>query len=42
MDYLEYPVQIIVGKENQANEDVKQEVMVFEADTDKFEWLQTI
>jgi len=40
MDYLQYPIQIIIGKENQANEDVKQEVMTFQFWEDKFEWLR--
>jgi superfamily II DNA/RNA helicase len=39
-DYLEYPIQIIIGKENQANQDVKQEIMIFDNEEDKYVWLE--
>ena len=39
MQYLRNPVQIMVGKANQVNEDIKQEVVIFEKLEDKMEWL---
>ena len=39
LDYLNNPVQIIVGKENEANEDIKQEFVVFEKLEEKMEWI---
>lgn len=38
-DHLNDPIQIIVGKQNQANEDIKQEFVVFERLEDKMEWV---
>lgn len=38
-EYLRDPIQIIVGKENQANEDIKQEFVVFEKLEDKMLWV---
>ena len=38
-DYLTDPIQIIVGKQNQANEDIKQEFVVFEKLEDKMLWI---
>lgn len=38
-EYLNDPIQIIVGKQNQANEDIKQEFVVFERLEDKMEWI---
>ncbi len=38
-EFLTDPVQIIIGKQNQANEDVKQEFVVFEKLEDKMEWV---
>lgn len=39
LDYLRSPVQIVIGKENQANLDIKQEVVVFEKLEEKMDWL---
>ena len=39
MQYLRNPIQIMVGKANQVNEDIKQEVIIFEKLEDKMEWL---
>jgi ATP-dependent RNA helicase DDX42 len=38
-EFLNDPVQIIVGKQNQANEDIKQEFVIFTSLEDKLEWM---
>lgn len=38
-EFLADPVQIIVGKQNQANEDIKQEFVIFTSLEDKLEWI---
>lgn len=38
-EFLNDPVQVIVGRKNQANADIKQEFVVFEKLEDKMEWI---